>query len=67
MPHVVRVVSPYTAAGAVEVSKDRQTAFATINYDKRANLLPDNTGKPVLDAVNSDPRARPDRSPPAAR
>ncbi len=51
MPHVVGVISPYSAAGALEVSKDRRTAFATINYDKRANLLPDNTGKPVLNAI----------------
>jgi RND superfamily putative drug exporter len=53
MPHVVTVVSPYAAAGAVEVSKDRHTAFATIDYDKRANLLPDTTGKPVLSAINA--------------
>jgi RND superfamily putative drug exporter len=53
MPHVAGVVSPYSDAGAVEVSKDRRTAFATINYDKRANLLPDKTGQPVLDAINA--------------
>ncbi|HEY1711529.1 MAG TPA: MMPL family transporter [Solirubrobacteraceae bacterium] len=53
MPHVAGVVSPYTSAGAVEVSKDRQTAFATINYDKRANQLADKTGQPVLDAINA--------------
>jgi putative drug exporter of the RND superfamily len=53
MPHVVSVISPYSEAGAVEVSKDRTTAFATINYDKRANLLPDKTGQPVLDAINA--------------
>ena len=53
MPHVAGVVSPYSGAGAVEVSKDRRTAFATINYDKRANLLPDKTGQPVLDAINA--------------
>jgi RND superfamily putative drug exporter len=53
MPHVVSVVSPYGQGGAVEVSKDRRTAFATINYDKRANLLPDKTGQPVLNAVNA--------------
>ena len=51
MPHVVSVVSPYSQPGAVEVSKDRATAFATINYDKRANLLPNKTGQPVLDAI----------------
>jgi RND superfamily putative drug exporter len=53
MPHVAGVVSPYTSAGAVEVSKDRRTAFATVNYDKRANLLADKTGQPVLDAINA--------------
>src|ERR1700744_4074741 len=53
MPHVAGVVSPYTQAGACEVSKDRKTAFATVNYDKRANLLPDKTGQPVLDAINA--------------
>ncbi len=52
MPHVVSVLSPYSLRGAAEISKDGRTAFATINYTKRANLLPDNTGKPVLDAVN---------------
>ena len=29
------------------------TAFATINYDKRANLLANNTGKPVLDEIHA--------------
>jgi putative drug exporter of the RND superfamily len=53
MPHVVDVVSPYTPAGALAVSSDRRTAFATINYDKRANLLPDNTGKPVLNEIKA--------------
>ena len=52
MPHVAGVVSPYSSEGAVEVSKDRRTAFATVNYDKRANLLPDKTGQPLLDAIN---------------
>ncbi len=52
MPHVVGVVSPYGPAGAAEISKDGRTGFATINYSKRANLLPDNTGKPLLSAIN---------------
>jgi RND superfamily putative drug exporter len=52
MPHVVSVVSPYGPAGRVAISPDGRTAFATINYTKRANLLPNNTGKPVLDAIN---------------
>ncbi len=53
MPHVVSVGSPFSPGGADQVSKDGRTAFATVNYDKRANLLPDNTGKPVLNAINA--------------
>jgi putative drug exporter of the RND superfamily len=53
MPHVVGVLSPYSTRGAVEVSKDRRTAFATINYSKRANLLPNATGNPLLALVKS--------------
>jgi RND superfamily putative drug exporter len=33
-------VSPYSAAGAHAVSQDRQVAFATVNFDERANVLP---------------------------
>jgi RND superfamily putative drug exporter len=51
MPHVASVTSPYTPAGKFEISKDSRTAFATVTYTKRANLLPNNTGKPLLDAV----------------
>ncbi len=51
MPHVVSVISPYSAAGAVAVSRDRRTAFATVEYSKRAFQLPDSTGKPVLAAI----------------
>jgi putative drug exporter of the RND superfamily len=53
MPDVIHVVSPYTAAGAYQIAKDRRTAFATILYAKRANLLPDKTGKPVITAVDA--------------
>jgi RND superfamily putative drug exporter len=53
MPHVVMVVSPYSSRGAVQISKDQRTAFATVSYSKRANLLPNDTGKPVLNAVNA--------------
>jgi RND superfamily putative drug exporter len=53
LPHVAGVISPYSSRGAVQVSPHRMTAFATINYDKRANLLPNNTGTPLLNAVKS--------------
>jgi putative drug exporter of the RND superfamily len=52
-PHVTGVISPYTARGAVQVSRDRRTAFATVNYDKPANQLPDATGKPLINAVDA--------------
>ncbi|MDQ6807011.1 MAG: MMPL family transporter [Actinomycetota bacterium] len=52
-PHVVHVFGPYDAGGAVEVSKNRTTAFATINYDKRANNLPNATGMPVLNQIHA--------------
>jgi RND superfamily putative drug exporter len=51
--HVVSVLSPYGPAGSVEISHDRTTAFATINYTKPANLLPNATGKPVLDQIKA--------------
>ena len=51
-PHVIGVVGPYGSGGAVEVSRDRSTAFATINYDKPSNLVPTAAGKPVLNQVN---------------
>ena len=45
LPHVTGVVSPYAAAGARAVSADGRIAFATVNFDQRANELP-------KDAVN---------------
>ncbi|HTX07115.1 MAG TPA: MMPL family transporter [Solirubrobacteraceae bacterium] len=50
-PHVVSVLSPYSTDGSVEISKDRRTAFATINYDHPANQVPNAAGKPVLDQI----------------
>ncbi len=52
-PHVVSVRSPYEPGGAVQISRDRKTAFATINYDKPANLVANDAGKPVLDQVGA--------------
>ena len=39
-PHVTSVVSPY-APGANAISRDRTIAFATVNFDERANVLPE--------------------------
>jgi RND superfamily putative drug exporter len=40
LPHVTGVVSPYTAKGARAISPDGKVAFATVTFDKRANVLP---------------------------
>jgi RND superfamily putative drug exporter len=53
LAHVAGVVSPYGPQGAVQVSADRKTAFATVNYDKAANLLAADTGKPLLAQVEA--------------
>src|SRR6204780_1735407 len=53
LPHVAGVVSPYSPRGALQVSHNGMTAFATIYYDKRANLLPNNTGTPILDGIKA--------------
>ncbi len=53
LAHVAGVVSPYGPAGAVQISSNRMTAFATVNYDKRANLLPSNTGAPLLSDIQA--------------
>jgi RND superfamily putative drug exporter len=39
-PHVSGVLSPFTPAGAGAVSADGRIAFATVDFDRRANQLP---------------------------
>jgi RND superfamily putative drug exporter len=53
LPHVAGVVSPYSAQGAAQVSSNRATAFATVNYDEPANQLPTKTGAPLLADVKA--------------
>jgi putative drug exporter of the RND superfamily len=40
LPNVSGVVSPYSPAGVHAVSSDGQIAFATVNFNERANVLP---------------------------
>ncbi|HET8976890.1 MAG TPA: MMPL family transporter [Solirubrobacteraceae bacterium] len=58
MPYVVSVTGPFSVVGnggggSVQISRDGHTAFATVNYAKRANLLPNTAGSPVIRAVNA--------------
>jgi RND superfamily putative drug exporter len=48
-PHVSDVVSPFNPAGSDAISKDGRIAFATVNFDERANDLP----KSAIDRVIS--------------
>ena len=48
LPHVTGVVSPFAAGGARAVSADGRIAFATVNFDQRANELPKDDVKRVI-------------------
>ncbi|MHB8492752.1 MAG: MMPL family transporter, partial [Solirubrobacteraceae bacterium] len=48
LPHVTGVVGPYTAKGANGISPNGKVAFATVTFDKRANLLPTSAVERVI-------------------
>ncbi len=52
LPHVTGVVSPY-AAGQHAISRDRTIAFATVDFDQRANALSKATVDRVITAAES--------------
>jgi RND superfamily putative drug exporter len=47
-PHVSDVVSPFSRAGSDAISKDGRIAFATVNFDERANDLPKSAADRVI-------------------
>ncbi len=51
LPHVTGVVSPYGGRGARAISPDGQVAFATVNFDERANALPTPAVQRVIDVA----------------
>jgi RND superfamily putative drug exporter len=53
LPHVSGVVSPYSRAGAQAISRDGQIAFATVNFDQRANVLPKAAVERVISLADS--------------
>jgi RND superfamily putative drug exporter len=58
LPHVAAVRSPYTPAGAAQISSRGQIAYATITFDAQANKLPASAVTAVIDTAQS---ARTDR------
>jgi RND superfamily putative drug exporter len=57
LAHVASVISPYSAAsGGKALSADRRIAFATIVFDEKANLLPNNAVERVVDVARAAAR-----------
>jgi putative drug exporter of the RND superfamily len=53
LPHVTGVVSPYSAAGARQVSADGQIAFAQMNFDQRGFDVSKADAQRVIDTAQS--------------
>jgi RND superfamily putative drug exporter len=53
LPHVTGVSSPFTANGARAISPDGKVAFATVTFDKRANVLPPSATERVIRVAKS--------------
>jgi putative drug exporter of the RND superfamily len=56
LPHVVDVVSPYGSGAGRSISADGRIAFATVVFDKKANLLPKSAALKVLDVAHAATR-----------
>ncbi len=52
LPHVASVVSPYATHGQA-ISRDRTIAFATVNFDEKANVLPVAATRRVISTAQS--------------
>ena len=53
LPHVTGVTSPFTTAGADQISTDRTVAFATLHYDKPGDVSTVAMGKLLVDTARS--------------
>jgi RND superfamily putative drug exporter len=53
LPHVTGVGGPFDRTGARAISADGRTAFVTLTFDERADLLPKNAVKRVISAARS--------------
>lgn len=58
LPGVSDVTSPYTPAGAQQISADRTIAFATVNFDKDANAVPQAEATRFVDTARAPDSAR---------
>jgi RND superfamily putative drug exporter len=53
LPHVASVVSPFATHGQA-ISRDRTIAFATVNFDEKANALPVPSIRRVIAAARNE-------------
>ncbi len=53
LPHVSAVNSPYSPTGHVAISRNAQIAFATVDFDQRANELPKSAIERVISVAES--------------
>ncbi len=53
LPHVSGVISPYSPAGSHAISRNSEIAFATVNFDQRANVLPVGAIERVISTAES--------------
>jgi RND superfamily putative drug exporter len=57
LPHVAAVISPYDGAAAGRaISHDQKIAFATVLFDRKANLLPRSAAERVVTVANAAAR-----------
>ncbi|HVU60938.1 MAG TPA: MMPL family transporter [Mycobacteriales bacterium] len=52
-PDVVAVISPFSAQGGGQISRDGTIAFAEVQYDKMANVLPRSTFESLIRTAQS--------------
>ncbi|HEY2263487.1 MAG TPA: hypothetical protein VGI96_12750, partial [Streptosporangiaceae bacterium] len=48
LPHVSAVTSPFSAAGAGQISKNATVAFATVSFDQQSQSLPKAAAQHVI-------------------
>jgi RND superfamily putative drug exporter len=53
LPSVTKIVSPYSAQGAGQISKDRAVAFASVTFDQLAQNITDPAAKTFVDTATA--------------
>jgi RND superfamily putative drug exporter len=53
LPHVAAVISPFTPAGAHQLSRDGRIGFVLVRFDQPASTLPDHAVSTLVDTARS--------------